>query len=132
MEYGLKVTGMVHLINDIVVISIQTPFIFDRTKLPNQFMGFDIRDETPENELPIEFQIPNDDNEYIWAYQRFEKYVDAHHDLIRNTLNNPSLTRIQMLDALCFGNFEEHKSMCIQWENDGIIPKWIKPSTFEL
>jgi len=131
-EHGLKVNGIAHLIDDYQVISIQTPFIFDRTKLPKQFNGFDIRNGTPENEMPTEFQIPADSNEYIWASQRFEEYVDKHTDLIRKTLGNPSMTRSEMLDALCFGNFEEHKSMCIKWERDGIIPKWTKATKPEL
>lgn len=34
-----------------------------------------------------------------------------------------------MLDALCFGDFNKHKNMCIKWENDGTIPKWKKKSS---
>lgn len=55
-KYGLKVHGIGNLISDHNVISISTPFIFDRTKLPDNFMGFDLRDGTPENEMPSEFK----------------------------------------------------------------------------
>jgi hypothetical protein len=124
IEYGLKVNGFAHLIGDSAVISIQTPFIFDRTKLPKSFMGFDLRGGTPENEMPFEFQISDRNKEYIWAYQRFENYVDKHPDLIQRTLDKPNMTRLQMLDALCSGDFEKHKAMCISWEAEGKIPKW--------
>jgi hypothetical protein len=127
-KYGLKINGIGSLSLDYNVISISTPFIFDHTILPKNFMGLDIRDGTPENEMPIEFQNINRETEYIWAYQRFEEYVDKHADLIRKTLNSPNLTRTEMLNALCFGNFENHKQRCIQWELEGKIPKWTKSS----
>lgn len=123
-KYGLKIHGVVNLIADHNVISISTPFIFDRTKLPDKFMGFDLRDGTAENEMPIEFQNIDNDKEYIWAYQRFEEYVDNHADIIRETLGTPTMTRETMLDALCFGNFNKHKEMCLKWENEATIPKW--------
>jgi hypothetical protein len=82
-KYGLRINGIGNVIADYNVITISTPFIFDRTKLPERFMGLDLRDGTIENEMPAEFQIIDKYNEYIWAYQRFEEYVDNHHDLIR-------------------------------------------------
>ncbi|HYG40338.1 MAG TPA: hypothetical protein VD908_17035 [Cytophagales bacterium] len=125
-KYGLKIHGVANLIADHNVISISTPFIFDRTKLPDKFLGLDLRNGTVENEMPPEFQNIDNDKEYIWAYQRFEEYVDNHTDIIRETLDNPTMTREEMLDALCFGNFKNHKEMCIKWENEAIIPKWKK------
>lgn len=125
-KYGLEIGGVVHLIGDHNVISISTPFIFDRTKLPKQFMGLDLRDGNVETDLPNEFKISDSNKEYIWAYQRFEEYVDNNADHIRNTLHNPAMTREHMLNALCFGNFEKHKQDCIRWEREGTIPKWTK------
>ena len=75
--------------------------------------------------MPVEFQIDNK-TEYIWAYQRFELFVDAHQKEIRDKLGNEQLTRKEMLDALCFGNFEKHKNHCITWEQEGKIPTWKK------
>jgi hypothetical protein len=123
-KYGLQINGIGNLIAGYNVISISTPFIFDRTKLPEKFMGLDLRNGTNENEMPMEFQNIDKDKEYIWAYQRFEDYVDNHHDLIRKTLDNPGMTRDEMLNALCFGDFNNHKELCIKWENEGKIPKW--------
>jgi len=128
LKYGLQINGVGDLIDEHYVIFISTPFIFDHTKLPENFMGLDIRDGTPEDELPFEFQNINKETEYIWAYQRFEDYVDTHADLIRKTLDNLSMTRIEMLNAICFGNFQKHKEMCIEWEREGKIPKWTKGS----
>ncbi|QNA44823.1 hypothetical protein [Lacibacter sediminis] len=119
---GLEIHGIANLIGDHNVISISTPFIFDRTKLPKKIMGLDLREGI--TELPKEFQDINDDKEYIWAYQRFEEYVDNHADLIRNVLSNPEMKQQEMLDALCFGDFNSHKEKCIEWEKEGKIPKW--------
>lgn len=123
-KYGLKIEGIANLIDDIDVISVDYPFIFDKRKLPQTFMGLDVRGGS--YPLPHEFENINSDNEYVWAYQRFEEYVDNHSELIRKTLNNPTMIRDEMLDALCFGDFIAHKQMCIKWEAEGIIPKWNK------
>jgi hypothetical protein len=125
-KYGLEVLGIVNLIDDFYVISVSTPFIFDRTKLPDKFMDLKIRDGIAEVELPKEFKNLDREKEYIWAYQRFEQYVDNNQELIRKTLNNPNMTRNHMLDALCFGDFQNHLEMCITMENEGKIPRWIK------
>ena len=125
-KYGLQIIGIGNLGDEHNIISISTPFIFDHTKIPEKFMGLDIRDGTPEDEMPLEFQNINKETEYIWAYQRFEDYVDNHTDLIRGALDNPTMTRQEMLDALFFGDFNKHKAICIKWENDGTIPKWTK------
>ncbi len=122
--FGLQIHGVGNLISDYNVISISVPFIFDKTKLPEKFMGLDLRSVTAVDDLPIEFRSINSHNEYIWAYQRFEAFVDKHSEEIRKTLQNPKMTRKEMLDALCFGNFENHKQQCILWESEGKIPKW--------
>ena len=121
---GLEICCIANLIADHYVISVSHPFIFDRRSLPKSFMGLDVRGGTNENELPKEFQVYDQNSEYIWAYQRFERYVDAHSDLIRRTLGDSTMSRADMLDALCFGNFEELKRDCIRWEQEGTIPKW--------
>lgn len=123
-EFGLKINGVANLIDTVNVISISTPFIFDRTQLPKNFMGLDIRNGTVETDLPLEFRGINPGREYIWAYQRFEIYVDKHSDLIRKTLKQPDISREKMLDALCFGDFNAHRLACIEWEEKGTIPKW--------
>lgn len=87
-------------------------------------MGLDLREGVAE--LPKEFQNLTSDKEYIWAYQRFEEYVDNHADLIRDVLGNPEMTKEEMLDALCFGDFNSHKEKCIEWEKEEKIPRWVR------
>ena len=64
-RFGLKVHGVANLVDNYNVISISTPFIFDRTKLPGNFMGLTLRDETLDNEMPIEFRNLHSKEEYI-------------------------------------------------------------------
>ena len=52
--------------------------------------------------------------------------MDNHTDLIRETLENPKMTREEMLDALCFGDFNKHKELCLSWEKEGKIPEYKK------
>ena len=100
---GLEIHGIANLIGDLNVISISAPFIFNRTTLPKRFMGLNLREGIAE--LPKEFQY-------------------LHADIIRDVLNNPEMKREEMLDALCFGDFNSHKEKCIEWEKEGKIPKW--------
>jgi hypothetical protein len=123
-KFGLEINGIGDLMDE-PLISISTPFIFDRRKLPSTFMGLSLRDGTKEEELPVEFQNIKRGKEYIWAYQRFEDFVDKHSEEIQKKLET-YLTRDEMLDALCFGNFKIHKESCIKWEKEGKIPKWEK------
>src|SRR5882672_4371288 len=111
-EYGhLRNSGLkeISLVNEWEYdeISITTPFIFDHRKLPHEFMGLRVKGHT--DDLPQEFENINNDTDYIWAYQRFEDYVERHADLIRQTLDKPAMTRDEMLDALCFGDFKTHQ-----------------------
>jgi hypothetical protein len=126
LKLGLQIGGIANLISDSNVISVSTPFIFDNRLLPKSFMGLDIRSGTNITDLPKEFQNINPDNEYIWAYQRFEEFVDNNATLIREKLNNPNMTRNDMLDALCFGDFKRHEKQCLAWEAEGKIPKYKK------
>ncbi|NJK97005.1 MAG: hypothetical protein HC905_20655 [Bacteroidales bacterium] len=105
------------------MISISVPFIFDHRQLPNEFMGLILR--TDIYDLPMEFQNIDTENKYIWAYQRFEIFVDKHVDLIKQKLDNLNITRQEILDALCFGDYNKHKENCKKWESEGKIPSWI-------
>lgn len=105
------------------VILISKPFMFDNRQLPKTYEGLDIKSKI-EGILPKEFAIKKDavKKEYVWAPSRFEKYVDRCGDEIRKQFNNPLMTRQDMLDALAFGNFEEHKKKSVQMMKDGKIP----------
>jgi hypothetical protein len=105
------------------VIMISKPFMFDNRQLPKTYEGLDIKGKI-EGDLPKEFIIKKDaiKKEYVWAPNRFEKYVDRCGEEIRRIFNNPSMSRQEMLDALAFGNFEEHKKKSLQMMNEGKIP----------
>jgi hypothetical protein len=105
------------------VIMVSKPFMFDNRQLPKSYEGLDIKAKI-EGALPKEFAIKKDSvkKEYVWAPSRFEKYVDRCSDEIRKQFNNPAMSRQEMLDALAFGNFEEHKKKSLQLMKDGKIP----------
>ena len=97
--------------------------MFDNRLLPKTYEGLDIKAKI-EGELPKEFAFKKDavKKEYVWAPTKFEKYVDRCSDEIRKQFGNPDMSRQEMLDALAFGNFEEHKKKSIQMMKDGKIP----------
>lgn len=121
---GLKIQGIASLIGGIDAISVSTPFIFDNRLIPQEFMGLKVRKGISEDDLPEEFKNIDNEKEYIWAYQRFESFVDNNCDLIRRRLGSDQMSREEMLDAICFGDFMAHKTQCIKWEMEGAIPKW--------
>jgi hypothetical protein len=100
------------------VIMVSKPFMFDNRQLPKTYEGLDIKSKI-EGILPKEFAFKK---EYVWAPAKFEKYVDRCSEEIRKQFNNPSMSRQEMLDALAFGNFEEHKKKSLQMMKDGKIP----------
>ncbi|MBS1646360.1 MAG: hypothetical protein JST67_03345 [Bacteroidetes bacterium] len=102
------------------VIMISKPFVFDNRKLPKVYDGLEVKAKI-EGELPLEF-IVDARQEYRWAPQRFEHFVDRCGDEIRKKLKNPKMTRQEMLDALAFGNFEAHKKKCSELLKEGKIP----------
>jgi hypothetical protein len=127
---GLKVNGltMVDPKKKKHVINVSKPFIFDNRALPKKYEGLEVKSQI-QGELPEEFKIDRNNPEwskveYIWAPERFEKFVDRCAEEIRAKLNNPSMSRQDMLDALCFGNFEEHKIKSEQLIKEGKLPAY--------
>ena len=102
---------------------ISKPFIFDNRLLPKKYEGLDIKSKI-EGGLPKEFAFNKDavNKEYVWAPIKFEKYVDRCSEEIRKQFGNPDMSRGEMLDALAFGNFEEHKKKSLQLMAEGKIP----------
>ncbi len=106
------------------VILISKPFMFDNRQLPKIYEGLEIKAKI-EGNLPKEFALPTKETtkkEYLWAPNKFEKYVDRCSDEIRAQFGNPKMTRKEMLDALAFGNFEEHKIKSLHLMKEGMIP----------
>lgn len=110
------------------VIEISRPLIFDSRAIPDRYEGLKIKRRI-HGQLPVEFQIDRDapdwhKKEYVWAPERFEKYVDKNADKIRKKLGDPSMTREDMLDALCFGNFKKHKKKVQALIAEGKLPAY--------
>jgi hypothetical protein len=102
------------------VIMVSKPFVFDNRALPKIYQGIEVKSKI-EGALPEEFKVEIG-KAYVWAPQHFEKFVDRCSNEIKKTLNNPNMSRDEMLDALAFGNFEDHKKKCVQLMQEGKIP----------
>lgn len=129
---GLAITGLVELDNEhnLKVIDISHPFIFDHRRLPKKFEGVDIRSSV-HGELPQEFQIDHSNKgEYLWAPERFEKFVDRSLEELRIAFNKTELTREEALDALCFGDFEAHKLKINRLIKEGSLPPYVDNQDF--
>ena len=120
---GLKVSthpGIYH--GGIWVITVQHPFIFDHRKLPKTYLGIEVRGSTPNENMPEEFRVKDPQKEYVWSPECFEKFVDKYADKIRKELNNSDMSREEMLDAICFGNFKLHVANYKKWKQQKLIP----------
>jgi len=112
------------------VIKISRPLIFDNRQLPKRFEGLDIKTNIKlTTEMPKEFNVDRSapdwhKKQYIWAHERFVKYVNRCEKEIKAQLNSPDMTKKEMLDALCFGNFEEHKQKSMQLIKEGKLPAY--------
>ena len=81
------------------VILISKPFMFDNRQLPKSYEGLDIKAKI-EGMLPKEFSIVPKESpkkEYLWAPNKFEKYVDRCSEEIRAQFGNPKMTRKERL-----------------------------------
>ena len=105
------------------VIMISKPFLFDNRQLPKTYEGLEIKAKI-EGVLPKEFAFKKDavKKEYVWAPIKFEKYVDRCSEDIKKQFGNPNMSRSEMLDALAFGSFEDHKQKTINLIKEGKIP----------
>ncbi|MEZ4722153.1 MAG: hypothetical protein R2813_09790 [Flavobacteriales bacterium] len=129
-KVGLEIVGMASMdySRNTSVIAISHPLVFDNRLIPSNFEGTAVRSSI-HGELPKEFQIDQStpnwyEKEYIWAPERFEKFVDRSIDELRKAFDNPEMSREEILDALCFGDFEGHKTDVEKWINEGKIPAY--------
>ena len=109
-------------------ISVSKPFIFDNRNIPTSFDGIQVKKRIV-GEMPIEFQIDRTQpdwhkKEYIWAPERFELFVDRALGEIKDKLGDSRLTREEALDAVCFGNFEEHARKVKMLVRQGKVPAY--------
>ena len=125
---GLRIIGikLIDPIKKTHVIEISRPIIFDSRAIPDRYEGLKIKRRI-HGSLPEEFQIDRDavdwhKKEYVWAPERFEKYVSRESDKIRKTLGDPEMSKEDMLDAICFGNFQAHKEKVFKLVAEGKLP----------
>ncbi len=112
------------------VIQIVRPLIFDNRQLPKSFEGLEVK-SVIQGDLPKEFNVNRNrpdwhKYEYIWAPERFEKFVDRCSSQIKEAFNDPSMSRQQMLSALCFGDFDAHKEKVNLLIKEGKLPAYSK------
>jgi hypothetical protein len=129
---GLTIEGlaMVDVKKKKHVIKISRPLVFDNRLLPKRFEGLDVKTNIKlSTEMPKEFNVDRTQpdwhkKQYIWAPERFVKYVERCEKEIKVQLNCPQMTKPEILDALCFGNFEEHKLKSLQLIKEGKLPAY--------
>lgn len=97
--------GNVHGSTMLVVMQ---PFIFDKRDTPSWHLGVPIRYVLTED-VPTGFKI---NRKYVWAPENYLNFVDQHSDLIREKLNDPSLSREDMLEALIGMPFDDWIDQC--------------------
>lgn len=129
-KVGLEIVGLVEIDFDknIQAIAIGHPFVFDNRLIPLKFEGTEIRSSI-RGELPMEFQIDKSksnwhEKEYLWAPERFEKFVDRSLHELRIAFDNHEMSRGEILNALCFGDFEGHKTRIEKLISEGKIPPY--------
>lgn len=103
------------------VISVRHPFIFDRRKLPSEYLGVYVSTGI-EGPLPPEFTGQRLPDTYVWAPTNYERFVDRCGDEIRQAWGQPDMTRTEILDALIGRPFEQHLKHCREQVRLGKLP----------
>ncbi|MEA3496959.1 MAG: hypothetical protein U9R42_13115 [Bacteroidota bacterium] len=130
IEKGMRVKSVSEINSEkrTKVILVSRPMIFDNRELPTRYEGLRLK-VIVHGRLPKEFNIrkPESDGtrvDFIWAPERFEKFVDRCSDEIMETLKKSDMSREEMLDAICFGNFKEHQQKIYRLVGLGRLPKY--------
>ncbi len=90
---GLRIDGVTEIQPGQYAISVSVPFFFDHRAVPKEFLGLLVRTSTQLGDLPNEFKDLDQEKDYIWAYQRFENYVENNEGIIRDKFNAPDLSK---------------------------------------
>jgi hypothetical protein len=112
------------------VIKVTRPLVFDNRLIPKRFEGLDVKTSIKiSTNMPKEFSVDRTKPDwhkayYIWAPERFMKFVERCENEIKAQLENPGMTKTELLDALCFGNFNEHMQKSQQMIREGKLPAY--------
>ena len=104
-EYGhLKglVIGGIGNCHGGLVMGVTHKLIFDRRKLPHHYPGLPVYCTV--SDIPEGFRVFGS---YIRAPENYEHLVDHHMEEVREQLGDPTMTREEMLHALCGMEFAE-------------------------
>jgi hypothetical protein len=123
-EYpGLSIRGYGN-VHGCLMLAVDRPFIFDKRKFPDVFMGIPIRYSIAD--LPDGFKLyPR----YVWAPENYLAFVDSHMHEIGLKLQDPAMSREEMLDALVGMPFDRWIEQCQKWKltnmnpGDRVLPK---------
>lgn len=90
-------------------ISIRVPFIFNHKLLPENFQGLQVQVHV--FGFPEEF-FPNPKNdrtplEEYYHPKRYVQFINKYENEIREKLNSPAMTKEEMLDVICWGDFKK-------------------------
>lgn len=125
------------------VIDVMHAFIFDSRKIPETYKGFRVsnqrampsepqQDDIFEPEyLPQEFVIGDDEVIYVEdaeAPLRYTTFVDRCEDDIRKALGDPAMSRMDILDALAWGNFQRHCDLYRRIKHERKVGKGYPPN----
>jgi len=94
-------------------LSIMHPFLFDNRKIPKFFMGVRVINVVQAPTFPPEIEeIEFDPSgfEVRETPDKFRRYVENNSSLIRSTLHDNNMTFDDMLDAICYGDFEKYQA----------------------
>ncbi len=112
------------------IIKVSRPLVFDNRLIPKRFEGLDVKASIKISaDMPKEFTLDRTKPDwhkihYIWAPERFLKFVERCEAELKMELESPLMTKTELLDALCFGNFEEHKLKSQQLVKEGKLPAY--------
>lgn len=107
--HGLKIHGIGNC-HGSLVLGVTYQLIFDRRQLPKNYLGIHVYEMV--DDIPKDFK---QFKKYLWAPENYEHFVDHHADEIRKELDNPNMSRDEMLHALCGMEFDKWIEICRSW-----------------
>ena len=115
LDYDISGLGNVH---GNLMLVVNRPFVFDKRDAPDSFLGLNVR-YTLSEAIPEGFEV---NSRYVWAPENYLAYVKAHPQIIQARLNNPEMSRDEMLHALVGMPFDDWIKQCQKWGYTQMLP----------
>jgi hypothetical protein len=103
---GLTINGIGNC-HGSTVLGLTTQLVFDHRLLPKSYLCIPVYELVAD--LPKDFK---QNDEYVWAPENYEYFVEHHAEEIRKELDNPNMSRDEMLSALCGMEFNKYVEIC--------------------